>query len=47
MNCWARLNADAKSGDCVLVMGARDPSLPAMVSKIVKLFGGEQGNTLY
>lgn len=37
----ARLKADARSGDCVLVMGARDPSLPALVKKIVELFGGE------
>ena len=42
-----KLKIDVQSGDCVLVMGARDPSLPAMVSKIVILFGGEQGNTLY
>jgi len=37
----ARLKADAKPGDCVLLMGARDPSLPALVRKIVKMFGGE------
>ena len=37
----ARLPADAKPGDCVLLMGARDPSLPALVRKIVELFGGE------
>jgi len=36
-----KLKVDVQSGDCVLVMGARDPSLPAMVSKIVLLFGGE------
>jgi UDP-N-acetylmuramate--alanine ligase len=36
-----KLKADAKSGDCVLIMGARDPSLPALVKKIVELFGGE------
>ncbi|MEI6153067.1 MAG: L,D-transpeptidase family protein [Deltaproteobacteria bacterium] len=36
-----RLKADVRSGDCVLVMGARDPSLPALVKKIVELFGGE------
>ncbi|MBA4417902.1 MAG: hypothetical protein C0392_08335 [Syntrophus sp. (in: bacteria)] len=35
-----RLKADVRSGDCVLVMGARDPSLPALVKKIVELFGG-------
>jgi UDP-N-acetylmuramate--alanine ligase len=33
-----RLKADARPGDCVLVMGARDPSLPALVNKIVELF---------
>ncbi len=37
----ARLRADAGSGDCVLLMGARDPSLPALAGKIVELFGGE------
>ena len=35
-----RLQADARSGDCVLLMGARDPSLPAVVRRIVELFGG-------
>ncbi len=35
------LKAHARSGDCVLIMGARDPSLPALVRKAVKLFGGE------
>src|SRR3990170_543471 len=35
-----RLKADAKPEDCVLVMGARDPSLPALVMKIVEIFGG-------
>jgi UDP-N-acetylmuramate--alanine ligase len=38
----ARLKADAKPGDCVLVMGARDPSLPALVKKVVEMFGGEK-----
>jgi UDP-N-acetylmuramate--alanine ligase len=38
------LKAAAGSGDCVLVMGARDPSLPALVRKIVDLFGGEKIN---
>ena len=33
------LKVDARPGDCVLVMGARDPSLPALVRKIVELFG--------
>ena len=36
-----KLKTDAKSGDCVLIMGARDPSLPALVKKIVELYGGE------
>jgi UDP-N-acetylmuramate--L-alanine ligase len=35
------LKADASPGDCVLLMGARDPSLPALVRKIVEMFGGE------
>jgi UDP-N-acetylmuramate--alanine ligase len=39
----ARLQADARQGDCVLLMGARDPSLPGLVRKIVELFGGEMG----
>lgn len=33
-----KLKTDAKPGDCLLVMGARDPSLPALVRKIVALF---------
>ncbi len=37
----SRLKAEVRSGDCVLVMGARDPSLPALVKKIVEMFGGE------
>jgi UDP-N-acetylmuramate--alanine ligase len=37
-----KLHADAKPEDCVLIMGARDPSLPALVKKIVEMFGGEQ-----
>jgi len=36
-----RLKNVANTGDCILVMGARDPSLPALVAKIVELFGGE------
>ncbi|MCX5805739.1 MAG: Mur ligase family protein [Proteobacteria bacterium] len=39
------LKAGVKSGDCILVMGARDPSLPALVKKIVELFGGERKNS--
>jgi UDP-N-acetylmuramate--alanine ligase len=38
-----RLRADAKPEDCVLLMGARDPSLPALVKNIVEMFGGEVG----
>jgi UDP-N-acetylmuramate--alanine ligase len=38
-----RLKTDARAGDCVLLMGARDPSLPALVNKIVEIFGGETG----
>ncbi len=37
----AGLKADARPEDCVLVMGARDPSLPALVKKVVEMFGGE------
>jgi len=36
-----KLKADAKPEDCVLIMGARDPSLPALVKKVVRMFGGE------
>ncbi len=39
----ARVSADARPGDCVLLMGARDPSLPVLAKKIVELFGGEAG----
>jgi UDP-N-acetylmuramate--alanine ligase len=37
----AKLRLDVKPDDCVLIMGARDPSLPALVRKTVELFGGE------
>ncbi len=37
----AKLQANARPEDCVLLMGARDPSLPALVRKIVEMFGGE------
>ena len=37
----AGLKADAGPEDCVLLMGARDPSLPVLVRKIVEMFGGE------
>ncbi len=36
-----KLKADAGSGDCVLLMGARDPSLPALAKTVVEMFGGE------
>ena len=37
----AKLKTDVKPEDCVLIMGARDPSLPALVKKVVEMFGGE------
>ena len=37
-----RLKADARSGDCIPLMEARDPSLPVSVIVIVGLFGGER-----
>ncbi len=39
----ARLKIDARSGDVILLMGARDPSLPSLAKKMVELFGGEAG----
>lgn len=36
-----RLEVHGQRGDALLVMGARDPSLPALVRDIVKLFGGD------
>ena len=36
-----KLKVDVRPGDCVLVMGARDPSLPTLVRKTLELFGGE------
>jgi UDP-N-acetylmuramate--alanine ligase len=35
------LKANARSEDCILIMGARDPSLPALVRKVIEMFGGE------
>lgn len=35
-----RLKVDARPGDCVLVMGARDPSLSSLVRKVTDLFSG-------
>ncbi|OPY66942.1 MAG: UDP-N-acetylmuramate--L-alanine ligase [Syntrophorhabdus sp. PtaU1.Bin002] len=40
-----KLKADARSGDCVLIMGARDPSLPALVRKVVELLGGVKNSS--
>jgi UDP-N-acetylmuramate--alanine ligase len=31
---------EARAGDCVLLMGARDPSLPNLARKIIDTFGG-------
>jgi UDP-N-acetylmuramate--alanine ligase len=36
-----KIKSDAGPGDCIILMGARDPSLPALAKKIVKLFDGE------
>jgi UDP-N-acetylmuramate--alanine ligase len=35
------LEADVRPGDVLLIMGARDPSLPALARRAVHLFGGE------
>ena len=35
------MKTDARPGDVVLLMGARDPSLPSLAKRIVELFGGE------
>jgi UDP-N-acetylmuramate--alanine ligase len=37
----ARLQVAANPGDCVLIMGARDPSLSELVKRVISLFGGE------
>jgi UDP-N-acetylmuramate--alanine ligase len=31
---------NARPGDCILLMGARDPSLPTLAKKIIEVFGG-------
>lgn len=36
------LLTDVRSGDCVLLMGARDPSLPELARRIADLFGEER-----
>jgi len=33
-----KIGSSARAGDCVIVMGARDPSLPALVKKITDMF---------
>ena len=38
-----KLKRDVRNGDCILVMGARDPSLPALVRDVIDLFGGAAG----
>jgi UDP-N-acetylmuramate--alanine ligase len=35
----AALAAEARAGDAVLVMGARDPDLPGFCSRLVRRFG--------
>lgn len=35
------LMKDARQGDCILIMGARDPSLPMLVKKVIEICGGE------
>jgi UDP-N-acetylmuramate--alanine ligase len=39
----ASLKGNAKPGDCVIIMGARDPSLSTLVVKAVEMFGGATG----
>ena len=41
----SRLRSDAKPEDCILLMGARDPSLPALAMTVVEMFGGEAGRS--
>ena len=38
------LSQNAQSDDCVLLMGARDPSLPRLAEDIIALFGGAVGD---
>ncbi|MDO5577613.1 MAG: Mur ligase family protein, partial [Fibrobacter sp.] len=35
------LKNTVQNGDCILLMGARDPSLPSFAQKLVNLFGGK------
>lgn len=37
-----RIGSRARQGDAVIVMGARDPSLPGLVQRIIDMFGGEK-----
>jgi len=39
------LKTDARPGDCILLMGARDPSLPGLVRKIIDLCGGKKAGS--
>ncbi len=36
-----KIGSSARPGDCVIIMGARDPSLPALVKRIIALFGAK------
>ena len=38
------LGSMAKKGDCILLMGARDPSLPDFAKRIADLFGGQKAD---
>jgi UDP-N-acetylmuramate--alanine ligase len=37
----AKLASVARPGDCVIIMGARDPSLPFLTTRMIDAFGGE------
>jgi UDP-N-acetylmuramate--alanine ligase len=37
-----KIRSGAWAGDCVIVMGARDPSLPVLVKKIIEMLGGRE-----
>ena len=37
-----KIGSSARPGDAVIVMGARDPSLPALVKRIIDMFGGKE-----
>lgn len=38
-----KLDGTTRTGDCVLIMGARDPSLSTLVRMVVELYGGISG----